>query len=251
MRTDIVELYRFYASPLGRMVAAHVRALLAEAWGDAARLRIAGFGYAAPFLEGFEKAERRLLLEPAAQGALAWPSPAANLACLSPEAQWPLPDASVDLLLVVHGIEEADDPQRLVREAWRVLADSGRLIVVVAHRRGLWSAIDSTPFSAGRPYSKRQMQALLEGAMFRPQFWTGALYFPPFNVGLLLKAADAWERAGGELWPAFSGALLVEAQKDMASPVGLAQRAPAFALRPQRARPAAAGLVGSDRERRP
>lgn len=248
MRTDIVDLHRFYATPLGKLAATHVRALLAEAWGEAKGSRIAGFGYAAPFLDGFPEAERRILIEPAAQGALAWPSPAANLSCLAPETLWPLPDASIDLLLMVHGFEEAAEPQRLIREAWRVLTNAGRLIIVVAHRRGLWSAIDSTPFSAGRPYSRRQMQALLEGAMFRPKYWTGALYFPPFNIALLLKAANAWERAGGELWPAFSGALLVEAEKDMAAPIGLAQRAGALALRPQRARPAAAGLV-TDRPR--
>ena len=164
MRTDIVDLYRFYTTPLGRLVATHVSALLAEAWGEAAGSRIAGFGYAAPFLDRFTKAERRLLIEPSAQGALAWPSPAANLACLAPETQWPLPDASIDLLLIVHGFEEASEPQRLIREAWRVLTNSGRMIIVVTHRRGLWSALDTTPFSAGRPYSRRQMQALLEGS---------------------------------------------------------------------------------------
>jgi SAM-dependent methyltransferase len=244
MRTDIVDLYRFYASPLGGAAATHIRARLAEAWGDGAQCRIAGFGYAAPFLEGFDKAERRLVIAPAAQGALRWPAAGGNLACLAPEFTWPLPDASIDRLVIAHGFEETADPQRLIREAWRVLTDAGRLIIIVAHRRGLWSVIDSTPFAAGRPFLKRQLEILLQAAMFRPVAWSGALYFPPFSGGLLLKAANAWERAGGELWPAFSGALLVEAAKDMAAPVGLTQHAAAFALRPQRARPAAAGLSG-------
>ena len=108
-----------------------------------------------------------------------------------------------------------------------------------------------TPFAAGRPYLKRQLETLLHGAMFRPVAWSGALYFPPFSGGLLLQAANAWERAGGELWPAFSGALLAEAAKDMAAPVGLAQHAPAFALRPQRARHAAAGLNGRSNDAAP
>ncbi len=245
MRTDIVDLYRFYASPLGKTAAAHIRARLAEAWSDGSGCRIAGFGYAAPLLEGFDKAERRLVIAPAEQGALPWPSASGNLACLAPECAWPLHDASIDRLVIAHGFEETADPQRLMREAWRVLADSGRLIIVVAHRRGLWSAVDSTPFGAGRPFLKRQLETLLQAAMFRPVAWSGALYFPPFSGGLLLQAANAWERAGSELWPAFSGALLVEAAKDMAAPVGLAQHAGVFALRPQRARPAAAaGLNG-------
>lgn len=242
MRTDIVDLYRFYASPLGKLAIKHISARLAEAWGDGARRRIAGFGYAAPFLDGFAVAERRLVLAPAAQGALAWPVTSANLACLAEETRWPLPDASIDCLLIAHGFEETADPQRLIREAWRVLADSGRLIILAAHRRGLWSVIESTPFAAGRPFLKGQLERLLAGAMFRPVAWTGALYFPPLNAQILRNSADAFERAGSAMWPAFAGALLVEAEKDMANPIGLGQHAPAALLRPQRARPATASL---------
>lgn len=251
MRTDIVDYYRFYTSPLGLAAAAHIRARIAEAWGAATHARVAGFGYAAPLLEGLVEAERRVVIAPAAQGALPWPQAWRNLACLAPEFAWPLPDASIDRLVIAHGFEETADPPRLMREAWRVLSDSGRLIIICAHRRGLWSVIDSTPFAAGRPFLKRQLETLLQAAMFRPVAWSGALYFPPFRNGLLMKAADAWERAGGELWPAFSGALLVEAAKNMAAPVGLAQHASAFALRPQRARPAAAGLSGRSSDASP
>lgn len=238
MRTDILDLDDFYRSPLGSAARDFVAARIEEAWRDHARMRIAGFGHAEPYLSFFDKAERTLAIAPAAQGVIHWPEGALNAAMLAGEHQWPLPDASIDRLLVVHGLEESDDPRRLMREIWRVLTSDGRVILVVAHRRGAWSMIDSTPFAAGRPYLKRQLERLLQESMFRPRAWSGALYFPPFGARFLLRAARAWEKAGAQMWSGFSGVLLVEAAKDMMQPVARAAPAKARAERPIVARPA-------------
>ncbi|MEQ8749951.1 MAG: methyltransferase domain-containing protein [Amphiplicatus sp.] len=240
MRTDILDLCKFYESPLGRRARASIEGRLVEAWGEAAGMRIAGFGHASPYLGVFPKAERRLVLAPDAQGAMRWPTEGRNLSSLVPENGWPLPDSSIDRLLIVHGLEEASDPQRLMREAWRVLAPTGRLIIVAAHRRGLWSMVDTTPFAAGRPWLKRQLFKLLQGAMLKPLFVTGALYFPPFGARILLRAADVWERAGAQLWSGLGGVLMVEAGKELLAPVGRVQRATSRALRPHAVRPATA-----------
>lgn len=246
MRTDILDLHDFYETPLGRTARGFLAARIEEAWRDHERLRVAGFGHAEPFLGFFEKAERVLAIAPGEQGVVRWPAGAANRALLAGE-QWPLPDASIDRLLLVHGLEEADDPRRLMRECWRVLTSEGRLIIVVAHRRGLWSMIDTTPFAHGRPYLKRQLEKLLQQSMFRPVAWSSALYFPPLGARFLLRSARAWERAGARLWPALGGALLVEAAKDMAQPVAvgaLARRARAGG--PVAARPAILGARNSE-----
>jgi SAM-dependent methyltransferase len=242
MRTDILDLHAFYERPLGAAAKGFVAARIGEAWSNTAGLRVAGFGFAGPYLEQFDKAERVLTLAPDAQGVVRWPQGAANRASLVEENSWPLPDASIDRLLIAHGLEEAGDPRRLMREAWRVLTNDGKLIVVVSHRRGLWSVIDSTPFAAGRPYLKRQLNNLLSEGMFRAVAWSGALYFPPYNSNLLLRAANAWERAGSRAWPAFGGVLLVEAAKELLAPVRQAQRARIKALRPS-PRPAPATRV--------
>lgn len=248
MRKDILDIHDFYERPLGQAAHGFIAANLAVAWGDAARLRVAGFGYATPYLEAFAAAERTLALAPDAQGVMAWPQGAMNRAGLVEENCWPLPDLSIDRLLIVHGLEEASDPRRLMREAWRVLAPEGRLIVIVAHRRGLWSVIDTTPFAAGRPYLRRQLNELLQGAMFRALNWQGALYFPPFGARFLLRAASAWEGAGAKLWPGLGGVLMVEAVKELLAPVGQVQRARVRALRPSVARPAAATREGVARD---
>lgn len=237
MRTDILELHEFYRTALGGLARDMIAGRLEAAWGKAARLQVGGFGYANPYLETFSEADRTLAFAPGAQGAMRWPpengaAESGNRVALVNSHRWPLPDASLDRILVVHGLEEAPDPHRLMREIWRVLTDDGRVIIVASHRRGAWSVIDSTPFAAGRPYLKRQLNALLEAAMFRPVNWDPALFFPPFQQRFLLRSAEAWERAGSRLWPGFGGVIMVEAQKDLLAPVGLVRGAKQTVLRP-------------------
>lgn len=238
MRTDILDLHDFYESPLGLAAKGFIAERLAEGWRDHARLRIAGFGHAEPFLSLFPEAERTIAVAPGAQGVIHWPADEKNRATLAGENEWPFPDASIDRLLVVHGLEESDDPARLMREIWRVLTTDGRVILVVAHRRGLWSMIETTPFAHGRPYLKRQLERLLQQSMFRPLAWSGALYFPPLGARFLLRASRAWERAGAQLWSGLSGVLMVEAAKDMMQPVARAAPARIRGAAPAVARPA-------------
>ena len=55
------------------------------------------------------------------------------------EYDLPLPDLSVDRIVLVHALEMSDDAPSLVREIWRVLAPGGRLLLVIPNRRGLWA----------------------------------------------------------------------------------------------------------------
>jgi SAM-dependent methyltransferase len=251
MRTDILDLHDFYASPLGRAAAGFVDARLKEAWSDHKGLRIVGFGHAEPYLGGFDAAERVIALAPAGQGVIRWPplvdgadDAPGNRAALVADYHWPLPDSSIDRLLIIHGLEEAGDPRRLVREAWRVLTNDGRLIIVAAHRRGLWSVVETTPFAAGRPYLRRQLQRLMTEAMFTPERWSASLFFPPIGSSVLLRAANAWERAGSRLWPVLGGVLMVEATKNLAQPIAR----PLRAVRALRARPALGVPAGARRD---
>lgn len=236
MRTDILEYHDFYRTPLGELACEFIAARMAEAWGDGGGLSVAGFGYANPFLETFTGAHSRFAMAPGGQGVIRWPAKGANSASLVGEHDWPVPDASLDRVMIVHGLEEAPAPQKLMREVWRVLKDDGRVMIVAAHRRGLWSVIDTTPFAAGRPYLKRRLERLLRDAIFRPTAWSSALFFPPFGNKLVARAARSWERAGAMLWPGFGGVLMVEAAKDMLAPAGLVRERSALAIRPAMAR---------------
>ena len=119
---------------------------------------------------------------PAAQGVLKWPTGRPALATLVDEFSLPLPDAAVDRILLVHALEMSDDPEGLLREVWRVLAPSGRVMAVIPNRRGVWTRTDATPFGHGRPYSRSQITQLLRQTWFTPTAWGEALFVPPVRA---------------------------------------------------------------------
>jgi SAM-dependent methyltransferase len=150
MRRDVIELRQFYASPLGRAAREMLTRKVVEAWGDARGMDVLGLGYATPVLEALKPLARRTVAAmPAEQGVEAWPSGGRNLAALSGETSLPFANAIFDRVLIVHGLEEADDPLALLRETWRVMAPSGRVILAAASRRGLWANSESTRSGSG------------------------------------------------------------------------------------------------------
>ena len=212
MRRDVLELRQFYASPLGKAAREMVGRKVLEAWGDAHGQDVLALGYATPFVACLQPAARRVVAAmPAQQGVEIWPGGQKNLATLAAEDALPFANALFDRILLVHAIEEAPDPVGLLREVWRVLAPSGRVIVAVAARNGLWADAEKTPFGHGRPYSRAQLAELLREAELEPSGYTRALYVPP--LGWLAGWAEGFEQAGSRLWPGFAGLLLMEAVK--------------------------------------
>lgn len=216
MYLDVVDLRNFYGGPLGALVRQTLRAKLVEMWPKVAGDRVAGLGYATPFLRPFlGQAERVIGLMPARQGVVNWPWEGPSATVLVEEAVWPLPDSSIDRLVMIHALETADDPAEVLREAWRVLAPGGRLIAVVPNRIGLWARLETTPFGYGLPFSQGQLDTTLRDTLFSPIDWRGALYLMPSSRPWLLKTAHAIERVGLRNWPAFAGVLVVEATKQL------------------------------------
>ncbi len=212
MRLDVLKLREFYASPLGSAARTMVSAKLAQAWGDGAGLDILGLGYATPYLESRRLTARRTIAAmPAAQGVEVWPSGGRVLSCLAQESALPFRNALFDRVLLIHALEESDDPEAMMREVWRVLAPSGRVIIVAANRRGPWSNSDATPFGHGRPYTITQLETLTREAELEPVAWSRALYAPPWRW--TARWADGLEQAGPWFWPMWSGLILLEAVK--------------------------------------
>jgi SAM-dependent methyltransferase len=229
MRRSVDELTAFYATPLGRAAQDMIGRKLAEAWGDARALDVLGVGYPSPYLNLFHRDARRTVgAMPKGQGAAAWGPGGRNLVCLADDAGLPFPNALFDRVLLIHALEESDDPADLMIEARRVLAPSGRLIVVAASRRGLWSRAENTPFGYGRPFSRSQLEAVVNIAGLEPTAWSRALYAPPHAA--LVPYVEAFEQVGSRLLPPFSGVIMLEAVKQTfaAKPKG-ARAAPVFA----------------------
>ena len=220
MSVDVIDLRNFYSQRLGVVARRLINRGIRAHWPEAQGLRVLGIGYPTPYLGLFrEDAERCLALMPAVQGVLKWPTARPTLAALVDERELPLPDSAVDRILLVHALEMSDDPGDLLREVWRVLAPSGRMIAVIPNRRGLWVRTDNTPFGFGRPYSRSQVTQLLRETWFTPVGWTEALYMPPVRAGWFLRSAIAWERFGAAISSPFAGVHIVEATKQVYRPV--------------------------------
>lgn len=214
MHLDVHHLRDFYyRSQLGRAAQKGLRDQLVTRWGPVRGLTIAGYGFAVPLLRPFlAQATRVIGLMPAPQGVMHWPADGDNHSVLVDEARWPLANDSVDRLAMLHGLETSDHPLALLDEAHRVLAPQGRALIIVPNRSGLWSSRDATPFGFGRPYSRGQIERLLEECGFVPTGHSAALFFPPSGRRFWLRWARGLERLGRRSVPErLGGVLIVEA----------------------------------------
>jgi hypothetical protein len=92
--------------------------------------------------------------------------------------------------------------------------------------------MDGTPFGQGRPFSRRQLSALMRGAEFSPEHWIEALYVPPLPRRLMIRSAPAWERIGSGLSLPFAGVHIIDATKQFYRRAPLRATRRSFALRP-------------------
>jgi len=226
MHTDVVDLRDFYETRLGQVARHMIRHAIRNMWPDLHGLSLLGVGYATPYLRQFRgEAERVVALMPASQGVIHWPAEGPGAVALGEETELPLPDYSVDRVLLAHCLESSEALSVLLSEIWRVLTGDGRLLVVAPNRRGIWAQVERTPFGSGHPYSKPQLSKLLRTNMFTPTRSAGALFVPPTRSRTLLRSAAAWERIGTRWFPRFAGVELVEAGKQLYSPGMAPQKA--------------------------
>jgi SAM-dependent methyltransferase len=212
MRQDVSDLKAFYASRLGEAARDMILRQVAQAWGGMRDLDMLGLGYATPYLAPYRSEARRTVAAmPAAQGVELWPRGERVLACLTADTHLPFPNALFDRILMIHALEEADDPAAMMAEARRVLAPSGRLIVAAAARGGLWAHAEHTPFGHGRPFTRAQLESVVKAAGLEPTAWSRALYAPPYRG--FAPWAEAVEQIGSRLAAPASGVVMLEAVK--------------------------------------
>jgi SAM-dependent methyltransferase len=219
MSIDITDLRSFYVSPLGGVTRRYVGRAVGRFWGRLTGLRVLGLGYACPYLGPVRpQAERTLAFMPASQGVVNWPSIGVSASALVDPLMMPLPDASIDRVLLVHALETVESPSELLHEIWRILTPGGRIIIVAPNRRGLWARMDTTPFGYGQPYSRSQLKNLMRQTWFSPEGWAETLYMPPLRNRFLLSTAQAWEQAGLTFSLPGAGVHIVEATKQLYMP---------------------------------
>src|SRR5437763_731912 len=232
MALDVDALEQFYEERIGQVARRLLFSQIREAWPNLAGQRVLGFGYAAPYLRPLVgEAERTIAATPEALGARAWGSGERSLTTLVDELALPFPDSLFDCVLVIHGLEAAEAQRPFLRELWRVLAPAGRLMVIAPNRASLWAQLETSPFGNGQPYSRGQLERLLNQALFHPDRWDAALFMPPWGRNPSFRASRAWERVGHRAWPGLAGVHIVDATKSMYVP-GLVVKKRRAVLRP-------------------
>ena len=221
MYLDAAELNEFYLrTRLGRFAGSVLGDRVDGMWPDLKGMTLAAFGFPIPLLHRLRpRTERVVALMPGQQGVVSWPSKGLNLSVLTGECDWPLHDASAHRIILLHALEASDSPGALLEECWRVLEPSGRMLVIVPNRAGLWARRDATPFGHGRPYSAGQLERELNDHRFDTLRHGAALFAPPSEKGFWYKAGPAWERFGSRMPLSFAGGVvMVEATKKVLAP---------------------------------
>ena len=216
MNIDVVDLRDFYATTLGQVAARAVRRKIRSIWSDLRDMDVLAVGYPVPYLNPLRNDGARVMVAmPSRQGVLHWPAEGSVATVLADEWELPFPDLSMDRVLIVHGLETTERLRPMLREAWRVLKGSGRLMIVAPNRRGLWARFERTPFGHGQPFSPRQISRLLRDNLFTPVQTRHALFVPPTHSRMILASAPAWEQVGHRVFRHFSGVILAEATKQI------------------------------------
>jgi SAM-dependent methyltransferase len=203
------EIRDWLQTPLGAALCKSEQAVVADALEQVLGLQLLQLGaWGAPesFLE-HARTTRRMLVDPL-------PGPGVAMRC--DPAQLGVAAGSVDALLLPHTLELHAQPHEVLREAARVLAGEGRLVVLGFNPHGLWGARRAA--SRGR-FPGGTHRFIGEG---RLGDWLALLGFEmeiSRRYGYLLPFARTagrdgrLEALGARYWPRLSAGYLIVARK--------------------------------------
>lgn len=216
MFPDVVDLREFYESGFGLFTRKCVRAACQRLWANAGGEMVLGLGFATPYLRPYlQEAERVLAFMPAQQGVTWWPREGPNATALIDETRLPLPDLSIDKIILVHCLENTDHMGDLLQECARVLKPQGRMIVITPNRNGWWARSAGSPFSFGFSFSLPHLRRVLTHNRFQIERHERAGFVPAWAMSLLGKSVDWLERQGQRFFPALGSIFLVEVSKQV------------------------------------
>ena len=198
MAADAHTASQFYGSARGGVACRLLRERLVQLWPDLTRQSVLGRGLRRALFAGVAGAGGAVRRgDPGPGGRGRWPPVSANLSCTVEEDALPFPDLFFDRILLVHGLEAAENARALLREVWRVLKDDGRLLVVAPNRRrALGACGEHAVRPRASPIRRARSAACLRPSLFRVERRDFALYMPPTQLRLVLRTARLWERSG-------------------------------------------------------
>jgi SAM-dependent methyltransferase len=216
MYCPVTQLINFYDSEIGALAHNVLQKHIETIWPDVHGYRVMGCGYALPYMENFskQKPERLIAMMPKGQGAQYWPQEGKNISFFCDEDSFPIENASIDRVLLVHHLEGCNDLRASIQEIWRVLKANGRLLVIVPNRLGAWVHAEWSPFGYGRPFTTNQINDLLCKNLFEQCCHKSALFVPPIpDSPIVMRSAHLIECMGGAILPFVAGVHIIEVNK--------------------------------------
>lgn len=209
----IAILGKWYKTAVGRRVASAeaecIERMIENAFGHFL-VQIGDVGQFAHALESSRIRTRVVLSEAGGSGAEGSP-------LLAKATELPLASASVDALLMPHTLDFAAQPQRVLREAERVLIPEGRILIIGFNPFSTWGLMRSTlgkrrvPWCGNQLTSARLIDWLhLLGLQLEMREW---LMFRPPLRSAYGNRLDWLEDAGARWCPVLGGAYVIRAVK--------------------------------------
>lgn len=208
------ELKNFYETSLGKFACRKLRAKILNFWPEASKEKILGFGFALPYLPLFSYGNSVIALSPQSIGAVKIED--AVFTALADTTQLPSANEFFDRVLLIHGIEHAEIPEKLIEEAWRILKPNGKLLIIAPHEGGVWLR-NNSPFYRTKAYSRAKLIEFLFFNKFYVRRTSRALFFIPTNFKALNVIMEFF---GSIFLRPFCGVLIIEAEKRIFAPGG-------------------------------
>lgn len=235
-------LRQWYATPLGRTLAACEQSRLDESLGNLFGYHLLQVGTPqGGDLTAASRISHRMLL---ADRATDLPSQGDSEGCIGLPEALPVAGDSIDLLLLPHVLAFADDPHQVLREAERVVIPEGHVAVLGFNPWSLWGLCRlvlgwrrQAPW-CGRFLSPWRVKDWLSLLGFDTVLLHHMYYRPPLRHPGLLERLSFLERWGRRGWPILGGGYLLVAKKRVATLTPIRPR-----WRPRRAL-VATGLAG-------
>ncbi|GGX32008.1 class I SAM-dependent methyltransferase [Undibacterium squillarum] len=144
-----------------------------------------------------------------------------RVAVLHDFAEFPFASQSLDLVVLPHVLEFAEEPHQILREVERILIPEGRVIISGFNRASLWGMRQATDRLRKRYYLPKEGEfispARLRDWMKLLNMEVSATHFgcyaPPFRSEKWLQRYQFTEKAGTRWWPVFGAVYVMEAVK--------------------------------------
>lgn len=212
---DMQSLQDWFETPLGRLLSDAERSALdrhLDRWTGMGLLQVGGFGKG-----------QRVLRSNTSRQWLVGDEGVGPVDCLLRFEQLPFQTGCMDIVVLVHCLEFSDNPHRVLREAARVLAPEGHLLVLGFNPISWWGVAHMLPTlkRRGAPWSGRYYSArrLRDWLLLLDLKVIGTEYFffrPPLRRRRLQERLRSLERLGPQLVPWSGGVHLTLASKHVA-----------------------------------